>query len=289
MNVDYKTLPTRVKAKSRPIVLNTFVGRIALIPFRLRMALGYFAPNLKRAFGWAFSSRELSNFSYDLTPENCEYLAHTISVVTGVPYAAAMGYIRELQENARVRQYLKERILQSSARYSVAPQLAFARRLGWYAFARILKPRVVVETGVDKGLGAIALCEALLRNEAEGSPGQYFGADINPRAGALLSEPYSRIGKILYGDSIQSLESIPEIDMFVNDSDHSAAHERREYDVIAQKLGANGGLILGDNAHCTDVLAKFSEERGRQFVFFHEQPKDHWYPGAGIGISFLRK
>jgi len=185
--------------------------------------------------------------------------------------------------------HIAERIRESTARYSADQSIAFGRRLGWYAFVRILKPRVVVETGVDKGLGAVALCAALLRNEAEGTPGQYFGADINPRAGVLLSEPYTRVGKILYGDSIQSLQSIPMIDMFVNDSDHSAAHERQEYDTIAEKLGAGGGLILGDNSHCTDVLAKFSAERGRQFIFFREQPKDHWYPGAGIGISFLRK
>jgi hypothetical protein len=25
---------------------------------------------------------------------------------------------------------------------------------------------------------------------------------------------------------------------------------------------------------------------GRNFVFFKEQPKAHWYPGAGIGISY---
>jgi hypothetical protein len=32
------------------------------------------------------------------------------------------------------------------------------------------------------------------------------------------------------------------------------------------------------------ALAEFSERSGRRFVFFSERPKDHWYPGAGIGI-----
>jgi hypothetical protein len=47
-------------------------------------------------------------------------------------------------------------------------------------------------------------------------------------------------------------------------------------------------FVLGDNSHVTDELFKFSARTGRQFLFFKEQPKNHWYPGAGIGISFRR-
>jgi hypothetical protein len=276
-----------VKKKMKPFLLKTRLGRLVLIPVRLRTALGYYTPQLKRMVAWAVSSREFSNFTFDITQENCGYLAHTVSVITGVPYSAAMGYLNELQEDEVLKQHVIEGTRKSAMRYCADERCAFGRRLGWYAFVRILKPRVVVETGVDKGLGAVALCAALMRNEAEGFPGRYFGTDKDPEAGSLLTEPYSRVGKILYGDSIQSLQSIPEIDIFINDSDHSAEYERREYETIAPKLGAEG-LILGDNAHCNDVLARFSTERGRQFIFFREQPKDHWYPGSGIGISFIR-
>jgi hypothetical protein len=47
-------------------------------------------------------------------------------------------------------------------------------------------------------------------------------------------------------------------------------------------------LILGDNSHVTDKLLKFSIENDRMFVLFKEEPKNHWYPGAGVGISFPR-
>jgi hypothetical protein len=36
----------------------------------------------------------------------------------------------------------------------------------------------------------------------------------------------------------------------------------------------------------TDKLALFSRKTGRHFLMFYEKPKNHWYPGAGIGISF---
>ena len=48
-------------------------------------------------------------------------------------------------------------------------------------------------------------------------------------------------------------------------------------------------MILGDNSHVTDELLRFSIEHKRNFVLFRERPKNHWYPGAGIGISYKQK
>ena len=149
-----------------------------------------------------------------------------------------------------------------------------------------MKPRVVIETGVDKGLGASLLCSALQRNVAEGFPGRYYGTDINPHAGRLFTAPYTEFGEILYGDSITTLAALDvQIDLFINDSDHSADYESREYETILPKLSARA-IILGDNAHVADALADFSRTRGRQFLFIREEPLDHWYLGAGIGVSF---
>ena len=197
-----------------------------------------------------------------------------------------MGLIRELQEDEKLKQHVTYQTIKSSFRFTSDERCSLGRRVGWYALVRLLRPRVVVETGVDKGHGSVVLCAALLRNAAEGFPGRYYGTDINPYAGYLLSEPYSSVGEVLYGDSIQSLRTIPEIDLFINDSDHSAEYERQEYETILSRLSPTG-MILGDNCHCNDVLAQFSKENGRQFIFFREVPKDHWYPGAGIGISFV--
>ena len=162
---------------------------------------------------------------------------------------------------------------------------SFGRRLGWYAIARALRPRVIVETGVDRGLGSVLLCAALKRNTAEGYLGRYYGTDINPYAGVLLDAPWSEHGKILYGDSITSLSKLTEtVDLFINDSDHSADYEYQEYQTVKPLLSPHA-VVLGDNAHANDMLLRFSEENGRRFLFFKEQPRGHWYPGAGIGIS----
>ena len=103
----------------------------------------------------------------------------------------------------------------------------------------------------------------------------------------MFREPYSNFGEILYGDSIESLGKFQErIDLFINDSDHSAKYEYEEYEIIKNKLSSNA-FLLGDNSHVTDSLRKFSNRNGRHFLFFREVPKDHWYPGAGIGFSFI--
>ena len=263
-----------------------YLGRVARMPFRLWFALSYYRAKIWDIFVWVFRSRELANFTYELTDENLDYLAHTVSVVARCNWADARRYIDEARSDEALHEHVIRETSRSTQRYQADDCCFFGRRLGWYAFVRLLKPRVVVETGVDKGHGAVLLCAALLRNAAEGSPGAYYGTDLNPDAGWLLKDPYSKVGKILYGDSIMSLEAFPgQVDLFINDSDHSADYEFREYQTIHTKL-APGALVLGDNSHVTRMLSKYSREAGRSFLFFKEVPKDHWYPGAGIGISF---
>jgi hypothetical protein len=254
------------KQRSKLLLTRTAAGRVLLMPVRFRTAFRYYMPGLSRLFQWTFTSREFANFTYEITSENVKYLAHAVSVAAAVPYSEALAYIHEIDKDDAVRQHVLARVRKSDMRFSADETCAFGRRVGWYAFARALKPRVIVETGVDKGLGSVVLSSALLRNEKEGYPGQYFGTDKNPDAGFLFGEPYNRVGRILYGDSIESLRTIPQIDLFINDSDHSSNYERREYETIETKLSPKA-IILGDNAHCNDVLATFSEQRGRQFLF----------------------
>lgn len=262
------------------------VHRLRIFLRRAAYVGRYESDELKAAVRWLFASREQANFTYDLAAPNKLYLAELLAVVLGEPAELIRSYIRELDEDLQLRAAVVSRASEHAVDQPIDVSAKFGRRLGWYAIARVTKPKVIVETGVDKGLGAMALCAALRRNAAEGAPGRYFGTDILPSAGLLLAPPYSDFGRILYGDSLESLTALPErIDLFVNDSDHSADYEAREYEAIAGKLSP-GAIILGDNAHATTALAEFSRKRGRRFAFFKEQPVDHWYPGAGIGISF---
>jgi hypothetical protein len=265
--------------KTKPIY------RYIAIPRRALFSGRYVFSGVSNWAKWIFSSREESNFTYDLTEGNILYLSHLLASITKRPVDQARSYIDELRNDRALSDSLLNSLRNSEFRSVSDKRLGYSRRLGWYALVRLLKPRVIIETGVDKGLGAAVLCAALKRNADEGHRGKYLGTDIVPTAGWLLKAPYEEFGEILYGDSIESLKKIEDqVDIFINDSDHSAEYEAQEYETILPKM-APGGLILADNAHVTSKLAEFSRDHGRAFLFFKEDPEKHWYPGAGIGFS----
>jgi predicted O-methyltransferase YrrM len=238
---------------------------------------------------WGFTSREDTNYTYNLTRDSIKYLAHTVSVVTGIEFSEALKYINEPQNDQLLIETIKTAVERSTFKKFADKEVRFGRRLGWYAFARAIKPKIIIETGVDKGLGSILLCAALLKNKEEGYEGKYYGTDINPDAGYLLTGNYKQTGEILYGDSINTLsEFTKKIDLFISDSDHSSDYEYREYQVIKDKI-TEMTIMLGDDSHCNSWLADFSFEMNRNFLFFKDFPSNHWYPGAGIGISFSRE
>jgi predicted O-methyltransferase YrrM len=267
---------------------NRFVSAAVLVPYRLGTALLYFAGPLSSILRWLLRSREYTNFTFDLTDRSLLYLASTIALSTGQPLQTVKGFIEEPAHDQALQNYIRETVRASRFRLVSDETPRFGKRLGWYAMARCLKPAVIVETGIDKGLGSVLLCAALLRNAEEGYPGQYYGTDINPEAGYMLAGRYATVGKILFGDSIESLNKLQsDIDLFINDSDHSVEYELREYQTIQSKLSPRG-IIISDNAHCSDSLCQFANESGRNFIFYGEEPKDHWYPGGGLGISYPR-
>ncbi|WP_320664943.1 class I SAM-dependent methyltransferase [Prochlorococcus sp. MIT 1223] len=275
-----------IKAIAKAIVYkNSLIKTIVLFFWKRKFAYSYYNKKLSLINKWAIKDNELSNFYYDLEELNKDYLANTISIITGVSYDQIYTYFNELLKDKELFTSINNSLKQISE-YGKDIKFAYGRRIGWYAFTRILKPKLLVETGVDHGIGSCVLTSALLRNKAEGFEGKYIGTDINPNAGRLLVEPYSSIGEIIYGDSLESLAAIENnIDLFINDSDHSAEYEYSEYLQIQQKLSRES-IILGDNSHVTDCLSRFSKKLNRSFLFFQEKPKNHWYPGAGIGISF---
>ncbi|MFI5305939.1 MAG: class I SAM-dependent methyltransferase [Polyangiales bacterium] len=261
-------------------------ARVPLMGYRAQMALSSLGSPAVRIARWTLTSREYTNFTYDLDDRNRTYLAHFLAVATGRPVPEMLGYFAELEGDERLRAHIRDTIRSSVFRGVCDEEPRYGRRLGWYALVRATKPGVVVETGVDKGLGSCTLAAALLRNAEEGKPGAYFGLDINPDAGLLFRAPYDQAGRILYGDSLLTLRAFDRsIDLFVNDSDHSVEHEAREYQIVADKL-TKRAFVIGDNAHTNTGLAEFAEASGRKFLFFKEQPKDHWYGGAGIGLAF---
>ena len=268
----------------KKILIATGLWKPIKIFRRYRFARKHYEMQLKMARSWAFSNNEDSNFYYDLDELNIEHMLHAVSVATGTEIDKIEAYFDEIRNDTWLKDLIYENLKSSS--YAQDIKIEFSRRIGWYAFVRAEKPLVVVETGVHNGVGACVIARALMKNNEEGVLGEYFGTDIDRSAGQLFKSPLTEYGQILFGDSLESLGKLNRsIDLFINDSDHSADYEEQEYDLVRDKLSPRA-VILGDNSHVTNRLSKFSLENKRHFIFIPEKPKNHWYPGAGIGVSY---
>src|SRR6266404_7434724 len=242
----------------RNFVRSSWFGRVLLIPWRFKNAMTVVGRSFGRAVKWTFQSREHYNYSYDLEPLNVDHLASFISVITGESFAKTRGYIAEIENDNHLKEHVVRLNASAKEKFVADREARFGRRMGWYALIRAAKPKLVVETGVDKGLGSVVIAAALMRNATEGRPGELIGLDINPNAGYLLTGPYNKVGRIAYGDSLASIAAMaPPIDFFIHDSDHSAEHEAKELKSIQSKLAPNA-LVVSDNADQTSRLLEFA-------------------------------
>jgi predicted O-methyltransferase YrrM len=252
-------------------------------PIRAASVAGYNGRLLARSARWLARSREHTNYTYDLSERNLGHLAWWVSAVAACPVAEARTYIAEARDDVFLRDHVHETTLRSRRRGLGDPTARLGRRLGWYALVRALKPERVVETGTDKGLGSVVLASALLKN----GRGRLTTVDVNAESGYLVAGRYAGVVDRVIGDSVALLSASSDpVDVFLHDSLHTWEYENAELEAVGPRLGPRA-VVLSDNAHMTDALSTWAEKSGRQFLFFREEPVDHWYPGDGIGAAWL--
>ena len=270
-----------MKPAMRARILTSRFLPVIVFPIRTREVSRVIFRVIKLGLRWLFSSREFANYTYDLTQTNKDYLAWFVSDLTHAPISDIRGYFEELETDSELLAYIQTRLTDHRRGGEIDDRPHFGRRLGWYAIVRATKPLVLVETGTEKGLGSLVLARAIERNSNNGI---LYTLDIEPSAGLLIGNRFSETIVQKIGDSISSITDLSDIDFFIHDSDHSAEHERAEFDAVLSRLTPNA-ICLSDNSHVTNVLSEWSKQIGRQFSFFKEEPLSHWYRGCGIGAS----
>ena len=157
-------------------------------PFYLFIRRLYIATGLITSYSilvlrWLFGSREATNYTYHVTDLNRRQLSHFISNVTCSPLELVDSYIDEILHDKALKQHVSKHADSSPYWRTADNEARYGRRIGWYALVRLTKPHVVVETGLDKGLGTCVLAAAVLKNRDEGAPGTVHAIDFNPVAG----------------------------------------------------------------------------------------------------------
>ena len=270
-----------MKTKHRTRILRSRFLRIYVFPYRVLIISRHLSRATSRSLKWLIGSSEFTNFSYDVTSLNEDQMIWYVSAITGASFDDISGYFEELHSNKDLPLRI-EKFCRSSRRGSEIDKLFLRnKRAAWYAFVRVLQPKLVVETGTDKGLGALIIAEALKKNGA----GQLVTIDYDPTSGSLLEESDGVYLTHLKGNSLELLKTLDKIDLFIHECYHSPDHELGEYNTVARSLSENA-LVISGYSYTTNVLSNWSKLNNRKFLYFSETSQNHWYRGAGIGASF---
>lgn len=177
-----------------------------------------------------------------------------------------------------------------------AGSLKFARAhdadLTWaslcYAVCRVLRPSVVIETGVAHGVTSLFILQALAWNAA----GALLSIDLPPLAGGVDAS----IGVLVPGELRprwtllrgcsrrllpKALHETGAVDVFVHDSLHTVRTMRFELHSAFERL-RRPGAILADDVHCNAVFDDFVALTKPHFAAVVRQSKKSAMCGAAV-------
>lgn len=246
-----------------------------------------------RAFGWSARthpagwlrevvlSPEVDTYTYALA--NRDELAAVLADALDVPTGAALAVLDEADAEpelgARLTRDLRHRVLWSKRR----PALA-GHHLSMWAAVRLLRPRVVVETGILDGLGSRTVLAALARNAAEGGPdGRLWSFDVMPHAGSLVPSRLAPRWHRVIESSATALDAHlgdAQVDLFLHDSLPDPGHQRFE---LVWALDHGARLAITTHGH-SDVARSLAAERGARVLTFRDVPREHFYPGRRLAF-----
>ena len=138
-----------------------------------------------------------------------------------------------------------------------------------YALIKLLKPEVVVETGVGAGVSSWTILQAMQEN----GTGRLVSIDLPtpntellPEVGYLVPHELRYRWELRTGPSQRLLplvlDGLVEIDMFQHDSRHSYSNQLREYQTVWPYIKATGMLVSDDvsNDALHDATLKWDRE-----------------------------
>jgi predicted O-methyltransferase YrrM len=272
-----------MRSNLRRLLATSPVGRAAALPLRAMAVTRHDARLIGSSVSWLVRNRETTNYTYDLQPLNVDQLCWFVSGVSGAAIGQVRKWVAELQHDDEFHRQLTNRLGTNPTRRVCASLPHLGRRLGWYALVRAIEPDNVVETGTHLGLGSCVIAAALLRN----GHGHLTTIDIDSDAGHLIEQPWADVIDRRIGNSLDVLAGMREVDMFLHDSLHTYQYETNELAAVEPNLRADA-VVLSDNAHDSAALSDWAERTGRRYLFFKEQPADHWWPGDGIGAAWAK-
>lgn len=225
---------------------------------------------------------DVGDFTYELDNEGelVEFLAGSL----GLAPEAISGYLDEIRAEPALTWELSARV---RWRADMKRPVGLGHRVAWYAVARTVKPRVVVETGIKHGLGALVMLVALERNAREGSEGRLISFDPDPFSGWVVPARLRHNWEPILESTFDALETTlagEKVDLVICDTPPD--YETESFEMrTALRHAAPGIVLIAGNGDRTTVLPELAAELEGEYHYFAERPRHHIYPGAGIGLG----
>jgi hypothetical protein len=227
---------------------------------------------------------ELDNFSYSLT-NNDELAAAVARALGDTSVDAVVALFDEINGDREVASELRSR---RRWRPDAKQDTGYGRRIAWYALARLLKPSLVVETGIKDGLGSVLLLRALERNAAEGFDGRLLSFDLSPDRGWLVSPRFRPGWEPVFAPTQVALEPSlrgRRVGLIIHDSEPTYERAAHEFSVALDHAGDCLGMV--SNGDWSEALRDICQQTGARYETLREKPDHAFYPGSRVDIGVL--
>lgn len=276
-----------LKQRAKSLLLDTAPGRAAMVLPRAAMAFkaARIAPQIGAVARWAFASRERVNFTYDTTRESQLLLCATIAEIATCDMRSVVAHLDQILSDPELIAHVEAD--NRASRHRVDPGFRPGRRIAFYLLVRTLKPRFVVEAGVDRGLGAILISRALALNAAAGHVGDYLGIEFDTNKPIPLYDNFAgRIGRIERGDSVAIVDGIDrQIDLFIHDTTTHEVHVTAQLAALKPKLSPHGVIA---SSWTTRPVIDFAMCNDFGLLTHQEQTVGHWFSGDRVAMLYPR-
>lgn len=191
------------------------------------------------------------------------YASRQLPVLDGIAEATGLDESQIGDELNDLPDFLiaKEKDPGMTIKWSATTELAATT----YALIRLLKPAVVVETGVGAGVSSWTMLHAMEENDQ----GLLISIDLPtpntellPEVGYLVPQELRQRWELRTGPSRkllpQILQELGQIDIFLHDSRHSYSNQLREYQTAWPYI-RDGGMLISDDVS-NDALYDASQK-----------------------------
>jgi predicted O-methyltransferase YrrM len=231
---------------------------------------------------WLHRFRRLSLIDVIRTGAQVCLDARAVLVASGFSAARVDAVVGEY---AAIRGQLEQRRQLFAGRPQFPPECAVEDEtaLVLYALTRLREPELLLETGVANGHSSFVICRALAQN----GHGRLVSIDIDPEAGALVLDEdrerweFHALERGRLRDSLADVvRTLPAIDVFLHDSEHTYSWQMLEYGLVLPHL-RTGGFVLTDDVESNTAYLDFCKrEQLRQVILLGR--------GKALGLALPR-